>query len=127
MTLALMALAANVIKLEEVKFADNGGRKLEFCAAQISPLDQQIAAGFFPLSKPGHISLGTSGVGRDEKGTHYFVFAECVWGGFASGGTHALEYAFLENVLYPLPDGSKNSEVAASIIGLLLIQERELY
>jgi len=118
MTLVLMAQAASVINFEEVKFAENGDRRLRFRAAQISPLDQQIAAGFFPLSKPWPISLGTSGVGCDDAGRNYFVFAEGVGGGFASGGTHASEYSFPENILYPLPDASKNSEIAASIISL---------
>jgi len=118
MTLALMAYEANVINLEEVELPKSRDRKLQFSTAQISPLDQQIAAGFFPLSKPWPISLGTSGVGCDDAGRNYFVFAEGVGGGFASGGTHASEYSFPENILYPLPDASKNSEIAASIISL---------
>lgn len=118
MTLALMALAANEVKLEEVEISHSDDRRLQFKAAQISPLDRQIAAGFFPLSKPWPISLGTSGVGCDDEGRNYFIFAEGVGGGFASGGTHASEYTFPESVLYPLPDDSKNSEIAASIISL---------
>lgn len=118
MTLALMAHEANIVNLEEVELPESRDRKLQFSAAQISPLDQQIAAGIFPLSKPWPISLGTSGVGCDDAGRNFFVFAEGVGGGFATGGTHAEEYSFPEHVLYLLPDASKNSEIAASIISL---------
>ena len=118
MTIALIATSANVIKFEDVNSSLDEGRKLRFCASQISPLDQQIAAGFFPLSKQWPISLGTSGVGIDHLGKHYFVFAEGVGGGFSRGGTHSSEFVFPEEVLYPLPDGTKNSEIAASIISL---------
>jgi NADPH:quinone reductase-like Zn-dependent oxidoreductase len=60
-------------------------------------------------------------VGSDNEGRNYFVFAEGVGGGFASGGTHASEYSFPENILYPLPDASKNSEIAAPIISLVTV------
>lgn len=118
MTLALMASEANIVHFEEVELSESGDRKLQFAAAQISPLDQQIAAGFFPLSKPWPISLGTSGVGHDQNGKSFFVFAEGVGGGFSSGGTHAWEYSFPEHVLFPLPDATQDSAIAASIISL---------
>jgi NADPH2:quinone reductase len=90
------------------------------CSA-ISPLDQQISNGYFPLADKWPLVPGTSGVAVDSTGSRFFVFAEGVGGGFQSPGMHKEAFSFPQDVVFPIPDGISTETVAISMISFLSV------
>ena len=107
------------IAAREVDFQDNLVLNLE-CSA-ISPLDQQISQGFFPLVEKWPLIPGTSGVAADSNGSRFFVFAEGAGGGFRRSGVHQETFSFPHDVLFPIPGDIPSETIAISMISFLSI------
>ena len=104
---------------KEVDFGVNPALFLE-CSA-ISPLDQQISQGYFPLANKWPLVPGTSGVAIDSKGSRYFVFAEGAGGGFNIAGVHQEAFSFPKEYIFPIPDGISSETVAITMISFLSV------
>ena len=96
-------------------------RVLHLECSVISPLDQQISQGFFPLADKWPLVPGTSGVASDSSGSRFFVFAEGAGGGFQRSGMHQEVFSFPEEVIFSIPDGISSETVAISMISFLSI------
>ena len=101
---------------------DFGANKVLFleCSA-ISPLDQQISQGYFPLANKWPLVPGTSGVAVDSMGSRFFVFAEGAGAGFISAGMHQEAFSFHEDFVFSIPDGISSETVAITMISFLSV------
>ena len=96
-------------------------RMLNLECSAISPLDQQISQGYFPLANQWPLVPGTSGVAVDSAGLRYFVFAEGIGGGIQRPGVHQELFSFPDDVIFPIPSGIVSETVAISMISFLSI------
>jgi NADPH2:quinone reductase len=116
---ALILNAPNQLSVITKQPVASGSRNLSLIASQISPLDQQIAMGLFPLTSHKPITLGTSGVASSDNGTNYFIFAEGVGGGFRIDGVHQEKFEFSQEVLFEIPSGIDLIQISALMISQL--------
>jgi len=115
---ALIATAANEITLGLGSPSIAGEVELDLVISQISPLDRQVVAGFFPPAKPWPLIPGTAAVAKDAQGNYYFAFAESVGGGLTRDGVHASRFSLPQSVLHPIPTGSDYVAIAAAVTSL---------
>ncbi len=118
-TLALVATSCGAMELSERQLVVGSGQELvSVVAADISPLDRQIATGRFPPAGPWPFILGLSGVVRRSDGSLAFAFVESVGGGYHRDGVHALSAVVDSNILVPLPEGLEPVIAAAGLTTL---------
>jgi len=115
---ALIATAANELTLGLGSPAIPGEVELELVISQISPLDRQVVAGFFPPAKPWPLIPGTAAVAKDADGNHYFAFAESVGGGLTRDGIHAQRFSLPQSALHPIPTGCDYVAIASAVTSL---------
>lgn len=89
---------------------------LEFVAADVVPLDRQIAAGKFPPSGPTPIQAGVSAVARRvDTGALVSVQGGHAQKGFRSPGCFAERFSAPASLLCPIPDGLDPLQAAAGL------------
>lgn len=110
-----------VLRVSHQEIDFQASRVLHLECSAISPLDQQISQGFFPLADKWPLIPGTSGVAVDSSGSRFFVFAEGAGGGFQRSGVHQETFSFPDDVLFPIPEGISSETIAISMISFLSI------
>jgi NADPH2:quinone reductase len=121
--LAVVAVGPGELRMNtELPTPTPGEIELSLVSTQISPLDQQIVLGQFPLTKTWPVIPGTTAVGHDTNGLHFLAFAEIVGGGFKRDGVHASRFSLPHRVLFPLPEGCDYQQAAAAILSLATVR-----
>jgi NADPH:quinone reductase len=89
---------------------------VDLIAAEVLPLDRQIANGFFPPTRPAPLQPGLSAVGRRRSdGAVVAVQGGAFALGFARPGTFATSFAAPAGALFAVPNGLDPLLVAAGL------------
>lgn len=107
-------VAPQVVERDE-PIPTDGDVLVDLVAADLQPLDRQIARGAFPGAGPLPMVAGVSGVARTQDGQLNVVLAEMTGMGLHRDGCFAERFVCAPRQLVPVPDGSDGEMDAVQV------------